>query len=66
MSKKSEEYQNITNRNTRTNSRPFDGGGVRRPNNGEKIATLKSQIEKQMKTYVKQEEYYEMLKLIKV
>jgi hypothetical protein len=33
---------------------------------GEKIQSLKNQIEKQMKAYVKQEEYEEMLKLIKV
>ena len=33
---------------------------------GEKIQNLKSQIEKQMKAYAKQEEYEEMLKLIKV
>jgi hypothetical protein len=33
---------------------------------GEKILTLKNQIEKQMKDYIKQEEYEEMLKLIKV
>lgn len=32
---------------------------------GEKIQSLKSQIEKQMKAYAKQEEYEEMLKLIK-
>ena len=55
---KSDEYQNITNRNTKTNSRSFS-------KQSEKIASLKSQIEKQMKAYVKQEEYDEMLKLIK-
>jgi hypothetical protein len=33
---------------------------------GEKIQSLKNQIEKQMKAYAKQEEYEEMLKLIKV
>ena len=55
------DYQNITNRNTKTNSRPFS-----RQHPGEKITTLKNQIEKQMKAYVKQEEYEEMLKLIKV
>ncbi len=32
----------------------------------DKIQTLKNQIEKQMKTYIKQEEYDEMLKLVKV
>ncbi len=54
------DYQNITSRNTKANSRPFSR------QQGEKIATLKSQIERQMKAYVKQEEYDEMLKLIKV
>lgn len=38
---------------------------IRQPQ-GEKIQSLKNQIEKQMKAYVKQEEYEEMLKLIKV
>lgn len=33
---------------------------------GEKIQSLKNQLEKQMKDYVKQEEYEEMLKLVKV
>jgi hypothetical protein len=32
---------------------------------GEKIQTLRNQIEKQMKDYVKQEEYEEVLKLLK-
>jgi len=54
------DYQNITNRNTKTNSQPFS------KHHGEKIASLKNQIERQMKAYVKQEEYDEMLKLIKV
>jgi uncharacterized membrane protein YgcG len=33
---------------------------------GEKIQSLKNQLEKQMKDYAKQEEYEEMLKLVKV
>ncbi len=37
----------------------------RQATQGEKIQHLKHQIEKQMKAYVKQEEYEEMLKLIK-
>lgn len=57
-----QEYQNITNKNTKTNSKAF----TRQPAPEEKIATLKNQIEKQMKTYVKHEDYDEMLKLVKV
>ncbi len=55
------DYQNITNKNTKTNSKAFT-----RQAPEEKIATLKNQIEKQMKAYVKQEDYEEMLKLVKV
>lgn len=40
--------------------------GARKQPQGEKIQSLKNQIEKQMKQYAKQEEYEEMLKLIKV
>lgn len=60
---KSDEYQNITNRNTKTNARSFSNR--QHQQQSEKIASLKHQIEKQMKAYVKQEEYDEMLKLIK-
>lgn len=49
----------------KSNKNKMDTSNAGAKYQGQKIKTLKSKIEKQMKDYVKQEEYEEMLKLIK-
>jgi len=56
---------NLNKINSSSNNNEKNGGAKKQPQ-GEKIQSLKNQIEKQMKAYAKQEEYEEMLKLIKV
>ena len=58
-------YSNNNNNNNNESVSTITNVKMKQPQ-GEKIQLLKNQIEKQMKAYVKQEEYEEMLKLIKV
>ena len=59
-------YSNNNNDDVEFNNTTTASNVKKRQPQGEKIQSLKNQIEKQMKAYVKQEEYEEMLKLIKV
>ena len=63
--KHAEKQQKISNNLSKIANNDKSNGAKKQPQ-GEKIQSLKNQIEKQMKAYAKQEEYEEMLKLIKV
>jgi hypothetical protein len=64
--KHAEKQQKISNNLSKIANNEKSNGAAKKQPQGEKIQSLKNQIEKQMKAYAKQEEYEEMLKLIKV